>query len=328
MSQQSDHQQHDDGVPLQPVASGIIVSAAASAPAASASSTQQSEPGVNSTTKPTSDESARKCQQTTIQDVVALVQNNVSVRDKTRLEFKTSQHGNTVIMIVDFSRMESVLPHHICPNMWKLSPVELAYVESSAYDASTKTLRIYLTNRDGVRTPRRMDPARRSWEELVQGAEPVNPSEVVVNVAGTECLGAREFATDFVQTIARDVIAAATIRGPMISANVSKFVKSIPPIEQEPDFILSITGLRVVGPKALDPKKWGISFPQDVREMLRSKFRIPESEHRTGFFISALDAFRNSVKEEDEDDDSGDSSKKRRRSGSEGDQFPPTKRKS
>jgi len=239
--------------------------------------------------------------------VIGWVKNNISVKD--RLEFNVSRYGRTSVLTASFSGVEIVFPYHICPVLWKLKPHELACVDSSAYDAEKRVMRVTFVERDQKAA---IDP-NRSWEEH---STFVDPKLVNVNVAGIECLGDNRRYAEFARALAREVIASATARGPDCSARISKYDKANP---GDPDFVLSVSGLRVIGPNSLDPKRWTTELSPEVSALLRSRFNVANSEHRTGIPLAALRAFvprseSNKRKERPEDSpDEMPSSKVRRK---------------
>jgi hypothetical protein len=201
----------------------------------------------------------------------------VSVKDA--LKFNVARHGRTIILTSDFSDVPNVFPYHVCPGQWKLSGDELDCIYSSAYDSVLRRLRVTIVDREPAKAEA---AAARVWEE---SSPDVDPKKVSVGVAGMECLGGDSAHVALVHSIARAVIASAVSRGPECGAKISPFAKTQ---DGHPDFMLSVSGLRVVGPNSFDPKRWGIDVPPEIASSLRVRFSVKESEHQTGIFRSAL----------------------------------------
>jgi len=185
---------------------------------------------------------------------------------------------------------DNVLAHHVCPTEWKLNSEERACVESVGYDALSKELRVRLIDRDSTSSAA-TTAAERLWEEVMPCAARVNPSSINVPISGLETLDDDAAAKELAIRIAREVVAAATVRSPSVMATVVRLDTRDETEPDDPMFFVSVKGLALLGPKVFDPRYWTETIPEDVAAALQSKYRISLQEYRVGVFKAAVDLF-------------------------------------
>lgn len=192
-----------------------------------------------------------------------------------RYEIKSNKRVVNLIIYFNEPRdQKSVLVRRLytTPTEWQLDAKELSFVNSVVYDVPNSKLTIRLVKRTA--TDKTVVAAQeRSWEEVF-GSTKLDPRYLAaIPVSGIECTKDDVHLQELVKRIVKEAVAVATQRDEEVKARLTVFSREY---QDDPYFVIAISGLRAIGALTFTPTKWSDAIPLTIRETLSVLFRIDE----------------------------------------------------
>lgn len=206
------------------------------------------------------------------QRIVATVS---STREIAIARHSVDVHRNTALLQIVFDpKTQNVFPKHTDPTKWELSKTDAAYVDYVYYRCEDYTLVILLVER----TPddeAAVFAQQHFWEHVPTGIRMAPLPERLPDIPITGLEVVREPAlAELVRNVVREVVAAATERGPTLAARVS-----LNPPSSDFALFVDVVGLVSVGYRTLNPYRW--KSLARYGDYIGARVRVADRVHRT-----------------------------------------------
>lgn len=190
------------------------------------------------------------------------------------------------------------------PRAWGLDEASTDLIQYCVFDATTSDgpcLRITLSNKEStpsvkmvtVQSKMAMNvdfagkatkrAAARAWEEPFYGNNRVLPADVEIPIQGSNTVPSEILPV--ANAIVKEAVASALLRDGKCTAKINPYDK---PGEEEPSYVITITGFLVFSIRTVSPKRyWTKTIPRKVLDMLSCFYDVATGEHRIQVPLSA-----------------------------------------